>query len=151
MLHDESGMALLIALLLLLVMSAIAVSAIEHSGEESSVAGRFRRTAVTFHAADAGAQVALNRLSQTPPQTAAFSLNTSDGTTYRTGSKTDSSAQPISTVGVGPPPDGYCIGVGASCYVRQIYRTPVTASSTDGSVAELEVQFSRMEAGAGGY
>lgn len=147
----EAGFAMIIAVLLVLLTSAIAISAIEHSGTESAVSGRFRRSAVTFYAADAGIQVAVNQVNQVPPNIAPFNLTTADGTTFRSGSKAAAAAQPLVLLGSGPPPDGYCIGTGAACFRTDIYRTQVTAFAIDGAATELESQFSVLQAGTGGY
>ncbi|MFQ5698115.1 MAG: hypothetical protein ACE5IL_07505 [Myxococcota bacterium] len=148
---QEAGFAMLVAVLLVLLTSAIAISAIEHSGSESAISGRFRRSAVTFYAADAGIQVAVNRVNQNPPNMSGFTLTTADGTTFRTGPKTAAGAQPLALLGTGPPPDGYCIGTGASCFRTDLYRTQVAAFAIDGAATELESQFSVLQAGTGGY
>jgi hypothetical protein len=53
-LRDESGMALLIAVILLLLMSALGLAALQHSGDESADGGRSRRKDSTLYAAEAG-------------------------------------------------------------------------------------------------
>jgi type II secretory pathway component PulK len=138
-------MAMLLTLLVLVAMSAIAVSAIERSGEESAVSGRARRSARAFHAADGGVQVALRRLFQSPPQTAAFSFTTTDGTLYRTGVRSDPSPQDIEEVGDAPPPDGFSICVDDGCFHTGLFRAEISAFAPDGSSAELEAQIGILE------
>jgi len=60
--RDERGMALLIAVVLLLLMSALGVAALQHSGDESAGGGRSRRKDSTLYAAEAGQQMVQSRL-----------------------------------------------------------------------------------------
>src|SRR5262249_20266639 len=53
-LRDESGMALLIAVIVLLLMSALALSALQHAGDESQGSGSARRKDATLYAAESG-------------------------------------------------------------------------------------------------
>jgi hypothetical protein len=58
--RDESGMALLIAVILLLLMSALGLAALQHSSDESAGGGRSRRKDATLYAAEAGQAMAQN-------------------------------------------------------------------------------------------
>lgn len=60
--RDESGMALLIAVILLLLMSALGLAALQHSGDESAGSGRSRRKDATLYAAEAGQSMAQSRM-----------------------------------------------------------------------------------------
>src|SRR5215468_7643072 len=60
--RDERGMALLIAVVLLLLMSALGIAALQHSGDESQGGGRARRKDSTLYAAEAGQALAQSRL-----------------------------------------------------------------------------------------
>ena len=53
-LRDESGMALLIAVIVLLLMSALALSSLQHAGDESMGSGSSRRKDATLYAAESG-------------------------------------------------------------------------------------------------
>jgi hypothetical protein len=53
-LHDDSGMALLIAVIVLLLMSALALSALQHAGDEAVGSGSSRRKDATLYAAESG-------------------------------------------------------------------------------------------------
>jgi hypothetical protein len=147
--QDESGIALLISILLLLMMSAIAISAVENSGEESAMGGRMRRTVKTLHAADGGMQIGLGRMSNDIYD--GFSGTTGDGTSYQSGDRTQTSAQPAIRLGYGPPPDGNCIGVGATCFRSDLARQTVSSFAPDGAVAEIEAQVAILRPGTGGY
>ena len=52
--------------------------------------------------------------------------------------------------GVGEPPDGFNLNVGAG-YVSEMYQSTVTATAPDGAVSEVEAKLSRLSAGYGGY
>jgi type IV pilus assembly protein PilX len=150
-LRGEQGLALIMAVLLLLLVTGIGISAIHHSGEDSMLTGSFRRRVVTFYAADAGIQFATNQVRQNPPLTTPFTQTLTDGTVLRSGPRTAGSAEPLTSLGYGPPPDGTCINVGASCYRSDLYRAIVAAFAPSQATAELEAQFSVVQVGLGGY
>ena len=52
--RDERGMALLIAVIVLLLMSALGLAALQHSGDEASGSGSSRRKDATLYAAESG-------------------------------------------------------------------------------------------------
>jgi hypothetical protein len=149
--RDEAGVALILAVLLLLMISGIGIAAITHSGDDASLAGSTRRSTVTFYGADAGIQYAINQVRQSPPATDPFSFALADGTTLRSGDRSAGSAQSIPSLGSGPPPDGACINIGASCYRRDLYRATVSAFGAAASAAELEAQLAVVRIGTGGY
>lgn len=148
----EEGIALLMAVLLLLLVSGIGIAAIDHSGDEAAVTGRSRRTQVTFYAADAAIHLAIARLSQVPVNLAGFTSVTADGTTLRTGPRTAGAPQPIQRLSSGAPPDGFGLPTGGGGgYTVDVYQTTVTAIGPDSSTTELEGKFWSLQAGAGGY
>jgi hypothetical protein len=53
-LRDESGMALLISVIVLLLMSALALSALQHAGDEAVGSGSSRRKDASLYAAESG-------------------------------------------------------------------------------------------------
>jgi len=53
-LRDERGMALLIAVIVLLLMSALGLAALQHAGDEASGSGSSRRKDATLYAAESG-------------------------------------------------------------------------------------------------
>lgn len=145
--RNEAGMAMILTVMMLLLLSAIAVSAIQTAGSEYARGGSARRTARTLFGAEAGLQVSMNQIAQATPNLSAFTYTLTDGTSYRSGTKAAGSAQPIQRVGTGSPPEGYSLNVGAG-YVSDVYRANVTASSADGSSVELEAQLGRLESSA---
>jgi hypothetical protein len=52
--RDEHGMALLIAVIVLLLMSALGLAALQHAGDEASGSGTSRRKDATLYAAESG-------------------------------------------------------------------------------------------------
>jgi hypothetical protein len=150
-LNEEQGVALIIAVLLLLLVTAIGVAAIHHAGDEASVAGSARRSARMLHAADGGLQVAINQIAQPTPDLTPFTHTLEGGdVTIRSGARTDTAAQPIIAAGSGPPPDGYQINVGSG-FRSRLYRANVTSLYRSGANSELEGKFGKLEIGNGGY
>lgn len=64
---DESGVALLIALIVLLLVSAVAVSLMMSTGTESSLASNYRSSTSAYYAAYAGIEEARGRLVPSNP------------------------------------------------------------------------------------
>ena len=60
-------------------------------------------------------------------------------------------AQPLTALGTGPPPEGACINLGGSCFRSDLYRATVSALGPASGAAELEGQYSVVQAGTGGY
>jgi Tfp pilus assembly protein PilX len=150
-LRADQGLALILAVLLLLLVTGIGIAAIHHSGEDSMLTGSFRRRVMTFYAADAGIQFATNQVRQNPPIVDPFTQTLTDGTVLRSGPRTSAAAEPLTSLGYGPPPDGTCINVGASCYRSDLYRAIVASFALNRASAELEAQFSVVQVGLGGY
>lgn len=148
----QAGMALLIAILMLLMISAIGVAAIDHSGDESEIAGHERRTTTTFYAADAGVQYARTRVFTNPPNLESFSLALADGTTFRSGTRADGAPTALDAPDIGAPPDGFSINVGgAGGFVSQNLTMNVTAQGGQSSTVELETRVSQTVSGYGRY
>src|SRR5437660_8736218 len=72
--RSESGIALLIAIFVLLLISAIAISLVVSSGTESSLAGNYRTTLSASFAAGAGIEEARGRLVPSNPNPIALPL-----------------------------------------------------------------------------
>ena len=150
--RDQAGMALLIAILMLLMISAIGVAAIDHSGDESEIAGHERRTTTTFYAADAGIQYGRTRIFTNPPNLDEFELTLADGTSFRSGTKADGAATALDAPELGAPPDGFSINVGgAGGFVSQNLTMNVTGEGGANSTVELETRVSQTVSGYGRY
>ncbi len=145
----EAGIALLVATFVLMLIGAIAVAAIGHSGQESNAAARSRAATRSIHAADAGIQLAMNRVRQNPPRTDAVDIVV-DGRTVQSRRRTVAGAQPIVEAGTGAPPEGYAVNVGAG-YVNELFLAPVTSTSPDGAVSEIEAKLARLSVSGGSY
>lgn len=144
----EQGIALLVTVVTLLIATMIGLTALQQTQEESTAGGRARATARTLQAADAGIQFAVSRLSASPPNLNAFSLNLANGVTVESRKRTQGSAQDITEeVGGGSPPEGYAINIGGGTGVtNRLYRVTVTATGGP-AVAEIETLIGRPEAG----
>ena len=62
----------------------------------------------------------------------------------------DGAPQPITAVGIGPPPDGYSINVGGG-FLNELFLLNVTAAATNNGVAELETKLGSLQPNAGAY
>jgi hypothetical protein len=145
----EQGVALLVSVLALAQIGAITLAAIENSGRESTASGRSRASIRTLHAADAGFQLATNRLSQNPPNLALINM-TVGNRTVQSRTRTQASPQPIGFVGNGSAPAGYSVNVGSG-YASDVYLITITATGSNGASSEIEAKFGRLSQGAGGY
>jgi Tfp pilus assembly protein PilX len=101
--RSEAGIALLISIFVLLLISVVAIALIVSSGTETSLAGNYRSSTAVYYAALSGIEEARGRLAAQDPN--AFK------TTWTTFYPTPGSTLPIGTVGYvlnpGPadPPD----------------------------------------------
>jgi hypothetical protein len=150
-LHEgEQGIAMILTILLLLLISGIGIAAVEHSGSESIMSGSARRWTRTFFAADAGIQMALSQIAQTPPDLNQFNFQLENGATNVWSGTPGGGLQPIESVGVGAPPDGYSINVGSG-YQSRLYKANATARGPAQATVELEAKFAKLDSGGGGY
>jgi hypothetical protein len=146
----EEGVALMISVLVLLLVSAMAISAIEHSGEERAAGARLRSAARTLYAADAGIQIVMNRLAQSPPNPNAIDVTLSGGVSVQSRERNDTAPMDFSSEGPGPPPPGFQLNIGSG-FSSAIYLANVTAVAPDGSATELETKLGTLDTGGGGY
>ncbi len=154
--RHEQGIALLMSVLILLLMGAIAIAAIEYSGEELAAGGRARSSAKTLAGADAGIQFALNRLSQLPPDVTAFTVTLPNGVNVQSRRRDQGAPQPIQDLGTTGGParvDGHMINIGGGgpSFSNNFFLVNVTATDAAGATAELEVKAGGLTAGSGGY
>lgn len=147
----EQGMALLLSAVILMLVSMLAFSALQHSEQESTSGARSRSSMRTVYAADAGVELALSRLTQSPPDLSAFSVGLANGATVESRTRTQGSPQVLGQAGLGEPAEGYSLNVGAGVsQVSRIFLVNVTATG-GGSTAELEARLSRSAADSTGY
>jgi hypothetical protein len=163
MMREERGMALLIAVVLLLLMSALGISALQHAQDEASNSGRSRRKDATLYAAEAGLSMVQTRLlanwgAATPT---AFTIDepalVTDGfgnaIEVRSGTPADGdTAQAVDVGGSGSsePPDGFMVNLGnqGAQSFRPVRADIVAEDATEGMV-HLQAQY-RIHEGSGG-
>ncbi len=137
--RHEQGIAMLVAVLILMLMGTIAIAAIQFSGEEWAAGGRSRASAQSFYAADAGLQVALNHLAQTPLDDDPIDLTLPNGLNVQSRTPADTAAQEIPQIGSTGAPEGYSLNIGAG-FSGQVYLVNMTASRPDGTTSEIEMK-----------
>lgn len=148
----ERGAALLVTSLVLLLVGMLAIASIQDAEQESTAGGRARATTRTLYAADAGIQLALGRLSQSPPNLNAFDIDMADGANIQSRSRTQAMPATIKPVGSTSGEEGYALNVGAGASsTTTVYQVNVTASYANAAAAELEARLNRTEVVATGY
>ncbi|MEE9278672.1 MAG: pilus assembly PilX N-terminal domain-containing protein [Myxococcota bacterium] len=147
-------MALLIAVILMLLISAIGLGALQSATGESSAGGRSARKLRTFFAADAGMEMVLRQLDTTQnqyPDISAldeqqFMQNQYGGfTQVRTGTADNDAPQDIRRVGRSRQEGGALNVNSANTYTFGIYRADVVATDPAGGRVELQAQLSVSE------
>jgi len=129
--RDQKGMALVIALIMLLVLTLIGMSSISSTIFESKISGNDRFGAAAFYAAKGGVDIGLNRL----PNLSAYSGSIGSDETYRSGKLTPGNPQPLIYFGAMGRP-GYDV-----TWEFARYQVNATGQSF-GAVKEIEVQVS---------
>ncbi len=145
----DGGFALVTAMVVLLLVSAVVSNLIGYSGEEAHSSARSRTSLENIYAADSGIQLSLQRL-QLPRDLTAFSYTLTNQTLVESRSRSDGAPQPIAAAGIGPPPDGYSINVGGG-FLNELFQLNVTASATNNGVAELEAKLGSLQPNSGAY
>lgn len=147
--RGEQGVALLITVILILLVGILVLTSIAHSGDESVAGARARSTARALHAADGGMQLALARIAQDPPNTSAIDI-TIGNLSVQSRTRAQGAAQPLDSLGQGPPPEGYGVNMGSG-YVSELFRVDMTSLGPTGSTAQLESKLYRFAGVSGGY
>ena len=94
-LRNQKGMALVVALLILLVLTLIGVSSIGSTITETKLSGTERAESSAFYAAGGGAEVGFNQL----PSIDLYSGTVGSEGRYRSGEMTASGPQPLKSLG----------------------------------------------------
>lgn len=148
----EGGSALLVTVLVLLLVGMLALTSLKDAEQEATAGGRSRASSRTLYAADAGIQMALARMAQSPPNLNAFDVNLADGANVQSRERTDALPKDIQQVSLGTAQEGYALNVeGGATSISKVYQVNVTATYTSSAVAELEARLSRTEVVATGY
>jgi len=95
-LKNEKGVALVIALIMLIILTFIGISSISSSVFETKISGNERVGSSAFYAAEGGVYVGISRI----PDITAYSGTIGSDESYRSGRLTDSSPQPQKNLGV---------------------------------------------------
>jgi type II secretory pathway component PulK len=93
---DQKGVALVVALIMLLVLTFLGISSISSSVFEAKISGNERWGSTAFYAAAGGVDVGISRI----PDITAYSGTIGSDESYRSGSLTDSSPQLQKSLGV---------------------------------------------------
>ena len=154
--RDQAGIALLIAVMLMLLISAIGLSALQSAGGEASASSRSARKLRTFFAADSGMTMVMQQLDTTLTKAqyadsvilddTQFMQNYAGGfTQVRTGTVDNATAQPVTRIR-GIAPKGGALNVNSpNSFVLGIYRADVLATDPVGGRVELQVQLAVNE------
>lgn len=95
-LGDQKGVALVVALIMLLVLTFLGIASISSSVFESKISGNERWGSNAFYAASGGVDVGISRI----PDITAYSGTIGSDESYRSGRLTDTSAQPQKSLGL---------------------------------------------------
>ena len=157
--RGEAGIALLITVILLLLLSAIGLAALQSAHGEASAGGRSARKLRTFFAADGALSLVSGQLdqgnAQYPDTTALDETQFVQGraglyTRVRTGTSDNAVPQEIRLVGR-TRREGDQLNVNAgNTFSFGIYRADVVATDPVGGRAELQAQY-RVSEGADTY
>lgn len=157
---DESGIALVVTVLLLLLVSAIGISALNRAGEEKIISTVSRRQVSNLSAAEAGMRLVQAQLSSSVggvPIDAALDQPTmfrdASGlpTAVRSGSIGATSAQKITPLGGAKASDRELRIGGGGAPSRLAYRVDVTATDPTGGAVQIQAQFSVRSTVTAGY
>jgi Tfp pilus assembly protein PilX len=160
--HDERGAALLIAVLLLLLMSALGLTALQHAQNEASASGQSRRKDATLYAGEAGLALVQSRLlstwgvSSAPTFTIDEPALVNDGfgnpIAVRSGRPENAAAEAIGGggSGLGQAPEGYLLNIGnQGAQSFSAVRADIVATDASNGMVHLQAQY-RVHTGAGG-
>jgi hypothetical protein len=95
-LGDQKGVALVVALIMLLVLTFLGISSISSTVFESKISGNERWGSAAFYAAAGGVDVGISQI----PTITAYSGPIGSDESYRSGRLTDTSPQPQKNLGL---------------------------------------------------
>jgi type IV pilus assembly PilX-like protein len=166
--RSQDGMALLIAVIVLLLMSALGLAALQHAGDEASGSGRARRKDATLYAADSGIKMIQVKLLTTYVASPTMSpVNLDEPTLVKDGfgnpiairsGAPQNGTIPAAPASIAADPnvpsenaEGYMLNQGnqGSQQFRPV-RADVTALDIANGMVHLQAQFSVLEGSGGG-
>ncbi len=143
-LRSEKGIALIIALLILLVLTLIGISAINTTTFETSISGNERVGTDAFYAAEGGIQIGLNQLPDTKP--VPVTAIGKDSSCWSGSPLDKGSPQSLKSLGLYPPP----IGTDPSVWEFKRFQVSATGSSFKATKEiEVQVRFGPFPVGTG--
>jgi hypothetical protein len=145
----ETGVALLITVVLTLLVGVLVLTSLRHSGDESVAGARGRSASRALHAADGGMQMALNHITQTTPDTDPIDIPIGD-MSVQSRMRSQGAAQNLTSLGPGLPPAGYGISTGPG-YASELFVANITSLGPTGSTAEVRSKLYRFDGTPGGY
>ena len=161
-LRDERGAALLVAVVLLLLMSALGITALQHAQDEASAGGNSRRKDAVLYAAEAGLSMVQTSLlanfnggtipSFTIDEPALVNDGFGNPIAVRSGRPENAAAEAVaSNGGAVEPPDGFMInGSGAPSFYA--VRADIVATDANSGTVHLQAQFRTLgDSGGGRY
>jgi hypothetical protein len=137
-LRDQKGVALILSILMLLVLTFLGMSSIGSTVFETQISGNERWGSAAFYAGNGGVDVGISRL----PNISAYSGNINSDQSYRSGKMTPKSPQPLKNFGVMIRP-GY-----DTTWEFRRFQVNATGESF-GAMKEIEVQVSMGPYSAG--
>lgn len=145
----EEGVALLITVILILLVGLLVLTSLSHTGDESVAGARSRSASRALHAADGGLQIALSHIAQDPANTNPIDI-TVGNMSVQSRTRADGSAQNLTALGAGLPPEGYGINTGSG-YVSELFQVDMTSLGPTGSTVELQSKLYKFTGTSGGY
>ena len=145
--RGRRGVAMISVLLVMSIVILLAIGAIDFSERELRAGGQSRAVGNSLYAAEAGVEFATNRLLP-PRDLSAFTFNLADGTTVQSRSRDDSTPQDIGVGGLGSPPAGYSVNIGAG-FVNETFQVNITAGATSKPTTEVEVRLGLLTPNSG--
>ena len=145
--RSERGIAMITVLLVMSLVLMLAIGAIDFSEQELRAGGQSRAVGGSLYAAEAGVEFATNRLLP-PRDLSAFTFTLADGTTVQSRSRDQSTPQSIGVGGLGSPPSGYSVNIGAG-FVNETFQVNVTAGASSKPTTEVEVKLGLLTPNAG--
>ncbi len=137
-LENQNGVALVVALLMLLILTFIGLGSVSSTVFEAKISGNERSGSAAFYAASAGVQVGISRI----PDITAYSGTLGSDGGYRSGRLTDSSPQSSQYLGIMLKP-GF-----DTAWEFKRFQINATGGSS-GAQKEIEVQISMGPYNAG--
>lgn len=144
----QRGMALLISVFVLMLVGLVAISSLQNSENESTAGGRTRSAVSSLYEADAGVEIALNRLRQTPLPAdfdRPIDFDLGGGHSVQSRPRGEDDPQSIAYVGEGQTKDGMGLRsgfTGGGTTYSAVYQVNMTAVHGSRQVAEVEARLS---------